>query len=116
MEALKDIPEVTKPLMTVQGEARLQKTDIFRKIMWFGFNNDNSWISVSIERVKEIQKMNEAGKSPANLNEDALAPKEEKSDQLNNDLELLDKKFQKKSKKKKKRRNPNRNRNNNPSQ
>jgi len=116
MEALKDIPEVTKPLMTVQGEARLQKTDIFRKIMWFGFNNDNSWISVSIDRVKEIQKMNESGKSPANLNEDALAPKEEKSDQLNNDLELLDKKFQKKSKKKKKRRNPNRNHNNNPIQ
>lgn len=114
MEALKDIPEVTKPLMTGQGEARLQKTDIFRKIMWFGFNNDNAWISLSIERVKEIMKMNEAGKSPATLNEDSLSTKEVKPDALNNDLELLDKKFQKKSKKRKKRRNHDRPRNNTP--
>ena len=42
MDALKYIPEVEKPLLTEQGEARLQKTDIFRKIMWFGYKEDNN--------------------------------------------------------------------------
>ena len=37
MEALEDIPKVEGPLLTEKGEATLQKTDIFRKIMWFGF-------------------------------------------------------------------------------
>ncbi len=116
MEALKDIPEITKPLLTAQGEAKLQKTDIFRKIMWFGFNNDNAWVSISIERVKEILKLNEAGKTPASLNVDNVALKEEVPVGINNDLKLLDKKFQDKTKKKKKRHKPNRNRNNPPSQ
>ena len=105
MDALKDIPELEKPLSTQKGEARLQKTDIFKRIMWFGYDNDNSWISLPINRVKEIMKLNEAGTKPATLKEDALAPKDEVSEALNSDLELLDKKFQKKGKKKKRRKN-----------
>merc|ERR1712232_734211 len=35
MDALEDIPKINYPLKTRQGEAVLQKTDIFRKIMWF---------------------------------------------------------------------------------
>jgi cell fate regulator YaaT (PSP1 superfamily) len=105
MDALKDIPELTRPLSTQKGEAKLQKTDIFKRIMWFGYDSDNSWISIPIHRVKEILTLNEAGKKPATLKEDALAPKDEVSEALNSDLELLDKKFQKKGKKKKRRKN-----------
>lgn len=105
MDALKDIPELTRPLSTQKGEAKLQKTDIFKRIMWFGYDSDNSWISIPINRVKEILTLNEAGKKPATLKEDALAPKDEVSEALNSDLELLDKKFQKKGKKKKRRKN-----------
>ena len=43
MEALKDIPEVSRPLETQKGLAKLQKTDIFRKIMWFGYDDENTW-------------------------------------------------------------------------
>ena len=105
MDALKDIPELTRPLSTQKGEAKLQKTDIFKRIMWFGYDSDNSWISIPINRVKEILKLNEAGTKPATLKEDALAPKDEVSEALNSDLELLDKKFQKKGKKKKRKKN-----------
>lgn len=105
MDALKDIPELTRPLSTQKGEAKLQKTDIFKRIMWFGYDSENSWISIPINRVKEILKLNEAGTKPATLKEDALAPKDEVSEALNSDLELLDKKFQKKGKKKKRRKN-----------
>jgi cell fate regulator YaaT (PSP1 superfamily) len=105
MDALKDIPEITKPISTQKGEAKLQKTDIFKRIMWFGYENENSWISIPISRVKEILKLNESGTKPATLKEDAIAPKDEVSEALNSDLELLDKKFQKTGKKKKRKKN-----------
>jgi cell fate regulator YaaT (PSP1 superfamily) len=104
MEALKDIPEIEVPLLTEQGEARLQKTDIFRKIMWFGYKEDNNWYPLRIDRVNEILEMNRAGKKPASLEINTEVVKEPVS-KLNSDLESMDKKYQSKSKKKKKNRN-----------
>ena len=104
MDALKDIPEIESPLLTEQGEARLQKTDIFRRIMWFGYKEDNNWYPLRIERVNEILELNRAGKKPASLEIDKEVVKEPLS-KLNSDLESMDKKFQSKSKKKKKNRN-----------
>jgi len=102
MEALKDIPEVEVPLLTEQGEARLQKTDIFRKIMWFGYKEDNNWYPLRIDRVNEILEMNRAGKKPASLDVNIEEVREPVS-KLNSDLETMDKKFQGKSRKKKNR-------------
>lgn len=104
MEALRDIPDVEKPLQTERGDASLQKTDIFRKIMWFGFRDDNNWHPVSIERVNQILEMNKAGKKPASLEVDVEEVREPVQ-VLNKDLENLDKKFKNKSKKKHKNRN-----------
>jgi cell fate regulator YaaT (PSP1 superfamily) len=104
MEALKDIPEIEVPLLTEQGEARLQKTDIFRKIMWFGYKEDNNWYPLRIDRVNEILEMNRAGKKPASLEVNTELVKEPVS-KLNSDLESMDKKYQSKSKKRKKNRN-----------
>ncbi len=110
MEALKDIPEIESPLITEQGEARLQKTDIFRKIMWFGYKEDNNWYPLKISRVNEILEMNKAGKKPASLEIDVEEVKESAT-KLNRDLESLDKKFQDKNKNRKKKKNRNRNSN-----
>lgn len=107
MEALKGIPEIESPLLTERGEATLQKTDIFRKIMWFGFREDNNWYPINIDRVNEILEMNRAGRKPATLEENAL-PEKETGGPLNSDLENLDKKYKNKSKKKNKNRNRNR--------
>jgi cell fate regulator YaaT (PSP1 superfamily) len=104
MEALKDIPEIERPLLTERGEATLQKTDIFRKIMWFGFKEDNNWYPLNTDRVNEILEMNRAGKRPATLEIDKIAEKEV-GGALNSDLESLDKKFKDKSKGNKKGRN-----------
>lgn len=113
MEALKDIPKVEAALQTEQGPAKLQKTDIFRKIMWFGYDEENTWYPLGIDRVNEILVMNKNGKKPATLAEDAL--EEVKEEGLNSDLIAMDKKFSKgdkKTKKKsKKRKNNNKNRN-----
>jgi cell fate regulator YaaT (PSP1 superfamily) len=103
MEALEDIPKIEGPLLTEKGEAVLQKTDIFRKIMWFGFNQENNWFPLNIERVNHILRMNREGKRPASLDIDEV---EEKitNEPLNSDLDKMDKKFKSKSKKKKKKR------------
>lgn len=108
MEALKGIPEVEAPLLTEKGEARLQKTDIFRRIMWFGYKEENNWYPLNIDRVNEILELNRIGKKPASLEvneEEAKVP----IAKLNSDLTSLDRKFQDRSKKKKKK-NKNRNR------
>ncbi len=105
MEALEDIPEVEESLKTQRGSARLQKTDIFRKIMWFGYDDDNNWHPVPIDRVKEIQAMNKNGKKPSSLAENEIEVEQLESNSINSDLEAMDKKFSGKGKKKKKKRN-----------
>ncbi|MDQ3292198.1 MAG: Signal peptidase-like protein [Bacteroidota bacterium] len=104
MDALKDIPNVTRPLLTVKGDAILQKTDIFKRVMWFGFKDDNNWYPVTVERVKEILDLNAQGIQVETLVAIAEDPKKEATlaEQLEGSLERLDEKFDKPKKKKKK--------------
>lgn len=102
-EALKDIPEVESSLLTQRGAARLQKTDIFRKIMWFGYDDDNNWHPVDVNRVKEILKLNAKGKKPFSLTENESTEDKSEISSINSDLEAMDKKFKGKGNKKKKR-------------
>jgi cell fate regulator YaaT (PSP1 superfamily) len=101
IEALEDIPKIEAPLLTEQGPATLQKTDIFRKIMWFGYSEENTWYPLNVKRVNEILLMNREGKKPASLDKDMV---EEKIplETLNSDLQRMDQKYKNKSKKKKK--------------
>jgi hypothetical protein len=69
MDALKYIPDNVNVLKTEKGDARLLKTDIFKKIMWFSYPREESWIPLTISRVKEIQQMNREGIIPADLGE-----------------------------------------------
>lgn len=111
MEALKEIPTVEKSLLTEKGEAKLQKTDIFRKIMWFGYDKENTWYPVNVDRVNEILALNIKGITPSSLQVDAVAVSEESVTAINSDLERMDKKYADKSvgNKKKKSRNKKRN-------
>ncbi|HEV8514517.1 MAG TPA: regulatory iron-sulfur-containing complex subunit RicT [Cyclobacteriaceae bacterium] len=119
MEALKFIPEIEAPLLTEKGEAKLQKTDIFRKIMWFAYKEENNWYALNVDRVNEILELNRQGKKPANLElneEEVKVP----IATLNSDLASLDKKFQNRGKNKNRNRNrgrgDNRGNNKNPDQ
>ncbi len=115
MDALEDIPEI-KSLKTKNGEARLQKTDIFRKLMWFSFDRDNNWHPISTDRVKEIMAMNKAGEVPESLTLDKIEVIIG-DNRINKDLEQMDEKFKRKDTGSKKRRpNKNRNRNKKPGQ
>ncbi|HAA20986.1 MAG TPA: Signal peptidase-like protein [Cytophagales bacterium] len=100
MDALEGIPTVQRPLQTEKGDAKLQKTDIFRKIMWFGFGDENTWHPISTERVVEILEMNERGEKPATLEDNEINLGS--LDSINSDLESLDKRLKKRSQQAKK--------------
>jgi cell fate regulator YaaT (PSP1 superfamily) len=104
VDALKDIPTVEDPLLTERGEAFLQKTDIFKKIMWFGYREDTTWYPLSVERVNAILEMNKKGITPPSLDENdtSLQEEEKRAEEDMNELKRLDEKYKKKKKKKKK--------------
>lgn len=106
MQALEDVPSIDKPLQTESGTAKLQKTDIFRKLMWFSYNNDNNWFSISCERAREIQELNEKGIVPFDLLHDKAKEFDDEAIKSTLELERLDKKFAKKKKKKKRKPRP----------
>ena len=103
MDAIKDIPTVERPLMTEVGPAKLQKTDIFRKLMWFSYNNDNDWHSITCDRVKEILELNAKNIKVFNLKVNQSTDIEDLAAKSTRELELLDKKFSNKKKKPKNR-------------
>jgi cell fate regulator YaaT (PSP1 superfamily) len=62
-DALEGFPEV-RQIQTSKGVASLQKTDIFRKTMWFSYMGDNTWFSLDTEQVKQIVEANAKGEKP----------------------------------------------------
>lgn len=67
MDALKDIPNDVDRIETRSGVAYLQKTDIFKKTMWFSFPGAESWIPLPINKVKELAELNKKGEKPESL-------------------------------------------------
>ncbi len=72
MDALKHIPDNVNYLRTQQGDAKLQKTDIFKRLMWFSIPGFENWIVLPINRVKEIQKLNKEGVTPEYLADEVI--------------------------------------------
>jgi len=97
MDALKSIPAIEGRLKTKRGDAVLQKTDIFKRMMWFGIVGEEAiWIPVSCDRVAEIVDLNKKGIIPESfedLNPDAPAVEKPTLSELNSDLERMDKKY-----------------------
>ena len=81
--------------------------DIFKKVMWFGFEGENNWYPIPTSRVAEIQQMNKEGKKPASLASNT-DPSQTIAKAITSDLERLDKKYsgKKKPKRRKSRRRP----------
>ncbi len=70
LDALVDIPKVEQPLITVKGKATLQKVDIFKKILWFAYNQESTWHPLTTQRVTAILEANSLGIPVMALNED----------------------------------------------
>ena len=95
LTALRDIPKVEKPLKTEIGLAFHQKTDIFKRLMWFSYEKDTNFIALTIDRVEEILEINKRGEKVYTLedNEEEII---EETD-INSDLQALDRKLNRKN-------------------
>lgn len=101
MAAIKEMPHVEKALQTERGDAYLQKTDIFKRLMWFGYKNDSNWIALEPERVLEIQSLNKQGKKAIALSKEderKIIAIQEDDGPINEDLLAMDAKFKERDK------------------
>ncbi len=100
MDALKDIPRLDRPIQTKKGFAKLHKTDIFRKTMWFGYEEENSWHPVSCTRVKEIVALNKQNILPETLDSNEESNDKNHLISIKKELERIDKKYRSKNRRK----------------
>jgi len=79
IDALKDFPQ-TVDLESQKGKAVHQKTDIFKRLIWYTYlDAPENFIPLSVERVKDIIDMNQKGKKPEqieDLKQEAMKEKE----------------------------------------
>ncbi len=67
MDALKDFPQPVD-LQTVKGKAIHQKTDIFKRLIWYSYASaPEALIALSVEQVKNVMDMNSKGETPEEL-------------------------------------------------
>jgi len=90
LDALKDFPNNNIVLKTEKGEAIHQKSDVFKRIMWYAYtNNHSSMMALSVDRVHEIIQANKNNKLPKQL-EDIAITSEIKTDFGNSGLTIED--------------------------
>lgn len=80
LDAQKQFPRADVDLETEEDVYKHQKTDIFKKLMWYSRAGDDNinLIPVPIDRVKHIQELNASGKKPpALLMESSAAVKQD---------------------------------------
>lgn len=68
LDAIKDFPETDRRLETKKGNAFHQKTDIFKRTMWYSYIDEPGvFIALSVDRVKEIYTLNANAEKPEEL-------------------------------------------------
>ena len=73
LEALRDFPRTDTKLSTQRGTASCQKIDIFKRLMWFTYDeNPITWHKLSVDSVKEIIDLNKKGEEIEELEEYAI--------------------------------------------
>jgi len=136
LDELKDFPDTNISLQTEKGWANHVKTDIFKRTIWYAYSRrrnekeeedviqtGDSWVDLSVERVKEILEMNKKGVKPIDLKDfskeiETVKKVADYADVVGQDsITRMDRpKSNNKKKKKSRNRNPQGQGNNNPNQ
>lgn len=112
MDERKDFPSPEIKLETAYGRAMHMKTDVFRGLMWYivDIEGSSTFVPLSVERVKEIIKLNKKGVKPEVEAQKVEVAKVESLEFTNvvgqESLTRFDQKSNKKKRKKKRRKNP----------
>ncbi|NCD42749.1 MAG: hypothetical protein EOL88_11725 [Bacteroidia bacterium] len=79
-EALREFPQPDLVLQTKYGNAEYMKADVFKRLVWYSYINDNSnMMAIPLKEVNEIISMNKKGVKPDKL-EDFAYSKEQKTE------------------------------------
>src|SRR5690606_18200509 len=67
LDALKDFPSMESTFETEKGTASCVKIDVFKKEMWFSYQNGGmNWVKLSVDLAKDlIKRGSNGGKVPA---------------------------------------------------
>lgn len=93
VDALSDFPDSSVTLKTKKGDAIYQKSDIFKKAMWYAYSNDQQKLMMmDASKVAEIIEMNKKGNIPDNLEDLAIKQEAKIEEQVVNpdDLRRID--------------------------
>ncbi|MDO4230085.1 MAG: regulatory iron-sulfur-containing complex subunit RicT [Capnocytophaga sp.] len=73
LDALQDFPKTDIKLLTEKGKASCQKIDIFKRLMWFTYDEDPiNWYKISVDNVKKIISLNEKEQKVVSLDDYAI--------------------------------------------
>lgn len=67
LDALQNFPDNAETLDTAMGTAHLIKKDIFKNLMWYVLPNNSKHYPLTIQRVKDIKKLNQQGQKADEL-------------------------------------------------
>jgi cell fate regulator YaaT (PSP1 superfamily) len=68
LETLDEFPRTDLKLETEKGRAACQKIDIFKRLMWYAYEEEPmNWHQLSVDQVKEISALNKQGNKAASL-------------------------------------------------
>lgn len=68
LDALKDFPKSDVKLLTEKGKAICQKTDIFKRHMWFAYEGEwMNWFKLTVDQANEIIALNVQNKKAQSL-------------------------------------------------
>lgn len=89
LEELKAFPAPNVQLKTKQGKGLYSKIDIFKKIVWYHYANNNSTIfAIPLDKVNEIIEMNKKNQMPESLEEFAVV-NQNKVEEVNYSMDEL---------------------------
>ena len=80
LDALQQFPDYAETLDTAMGTAQLIKKDIFKSLMWYILPNNSKHYPLTIDRVKEIKRLNREGKKVDELQAVDLVAAKQKED------------------------------------
>jgi cell fate regulator YaaT (PSP1 superfamily) len=113
LEALKELPSANTRIKTAKGNARHVKTDVFKRMLWFAYDNSeeagpNNLFALEASKVKEIVEANKNGNLKVEIEEFEEKAEEKVTEYFSvvgqESLNRFDDKFKKNKKKKKKKR------------
>ncbi len=108
MDALNDFPDIHE-IPTKKGKARLQKTDIFKRKMWFSYENESTWYPLMVADVKRLLAQVQKGDIPDSLGRSVVLEKGPSGGEVSLDfVDVVGKTFPKEQKRSKRNKGSNR--------